>query len=173
MLSSDDDDDEVMARYRLSLSFNFPFGNVREVPVRTVLLNARCQTRTGLARRGRRVSGKCTYVRAPLSCFQNMRRMAAISEPRTTVVFLRWRVGGNLFCVPASIERARQKQKMFRSDINYGPNFYTSPTLGVGGGVLCCIATALRGLGHRFRREMARSDKFVEQCDDIIKSWIT
>ena len=33
-----------------------------------------------------------------------------------------------------------------------------------GEGVLRCIATALRGLGHQFRREMVRSsDKFVEQ----------
>ena len=44
---------------------------------------------------------------------------------------------------------------------------------GAGEGVLCCIATALRGLGHQCRREMVRSDKFVEQCDSTIKSWIT
>ena len=40
--------------------------------------------------------------------------------------------------------------------------FYTNPALGVGGGGLRCIATALRGLGHQCRREMVRSDKFVE-----------
>jgi len=80
---------------------------------------------------------------------------------------------GICFVVLLILNARVKSKKMFRSDINYGPNFYTSPTLGVGGGVLCCIATALRGLGHRFRREMARSDKFVEQCDDIIKSWIT
>jgi hypothetical protein len=35
--------------------------------------------------------------------------------------------------------------------------------------ILCCIATALRGLGHQCRREMVRSDKFVEQYGNIIK----
>ena len=33
----------------------------------------------------------------------------------------------------------------------------------LGEGVLCFIATALRGLGHQSRREVVRSDKFVEQ----------
>ena len=40
------------------------------------------------ARRDHHVPDKSTDVRAQLSCFQNMRRMAAIPEPRTTVVFL-------------------------------------------------------------------------------------
>ena len=35
----------------------------------------------------------------------------------------------------------------------------------LGEGVLRCIATALRGLGHQSRREVVRSDKFVEQYD--------
>ena len=42
----------------------------------------------------RHVPDKSTDVRAPLSCFQNMRRMAAIPEPRTTMIFLRWKIGG-------------------------------------------------------------------------------
>ena len=29
------------------------------------------------------------------------------------------------------------------------------------------------GLGHQSRREVVRSDKFVEQYDTIIKSWVT
>ena len=60
-----------------------------------------------------------------------------------------------------------------RKNVNYRLNFYTNPALGAGGGVLRCIATALRGLGHQSRREMVRSDKFVEQYDNIIKSWVT
>ena len=63
-----------------------------------------------------------------------------------------------------AMKHARKKEKKkekFRKNTNYGPDSYTGPTLGVGGGALCCIATALRGLGHQFCREMVRSDKFV------------
>ena len=38
---------------------------------------------------------------------------------------------------------------------------------------LCCIATALRGLGHQPRRKVVRSDKFVEPFDNVMKSWVT
>ena len=37
----------------------------------------------------------------------------------------------------------------------------------LGEGVLRCIATALRGLGHQSRREMVRSDKFAEQFSSL------
>ena len=54
------------------------------------------------------------------------------------------------------------------------PLFFTlAPHWVLGEGVLCRIATALRGLGHQCRREMVRSDKFVEQCDNIIKACVT
>ena len=38
------------------------------------------------------------------------------------------------------MKHARKSQKKFRKYIKHGPNFYTSPTLGVGGGgpVLHC-----------------------------------
>ena len=39
--------------------------------------------------------------------------------------------------------------------------------------VLCCIATALRGLGHQRRRKVVRSDKFVEPFGNVMKSWVT
>ena len=69
------------------------------------------------------------------------------------------------------MKHARKKKGGVRSNINYGPNFYTSPNLGVGGGgVLCCIVTALRGLGHQCRREMVRSDKFAEPYTEF-KPW--
>ena len=45
----------------------------------------------------------------------------------------------------------------------------------LGEGVLCCIATALRGVGHQCCREMMRSDKFVNSTtiSYIIKPWVT
>ena len=43
----------------------------------------------------------------------------------------------------------------------------------LGEGGLCCIATALRGLGHQRRREMVRSDKFVGPFANVMKSWVT
>jgi len=39
--------------------------------------------------------------------------------------------------------------------------FTLAPLWVLGEGVLCCIATTLRGLGHQCCREMVRSDKFV------------
>ena len=55
-----------------------------------------------------------------------------------------------------------------------GPTLFTlTPLWVLGEGVLRCIATALRGLGHQSRREVVKSDKFVEQYDNIIKSWVT
>ena len=49
--------------------------------------------------------------------------------------------------------------------------FTLAPLWVLGEGVLCCIATALRGLGvtSAVAREMVRSDKFVEQYANIIK----
>jgi hypothetical protein len=43
------------------------------------------KTRTGHAPWDRHVPDKSTDVRAPLSCFQNMRRMATIPEPHADV----------------------------------------------------------------------------------------
>ena len=73
---------------------------------------------------------------------------------------------------------------MFRKDTNITAlNFTLAPLWVLGEGVLCCISTALRGLGHQRRREMVRSDKFAEpfelirQCHEIMgyvgfaKSW--
>ena len=73
--------------------------------------------------------------------------MAAIPEPRTTVVFLRWRVGRTFFLGPAVVEHARKKKKLFRKNVHYGPTFYTNPALGVGGGgpVLHCHRLAWAG----------------------------
>ena len=51
--------------------------------------------------------------------------------------------------------------------------FTLTPLWVLGEGVLCCIATALRGLGHQRRREMVRSDKFVEPFVNVMKSWVT
>ena len=51
--------------------------------------------------------------------------------------------------------------------------FALTPLWVLGEGVLRCVATALRGLGHQSRREVVRSDKFVEQYGTIIKSWVT
>ena len=62
------------------------------------------------------------------------------------------------------------KKRFGKMNIIYGPNSHTSPTLGVGGlgeGVLCCITTALRGLGHQCCREMVRSDKFANSTTII------
>ena len=54
------------------------------------------------------------------------------------------------------------------------PLFFTlAPLWELGEGALCCIATALRGLGHQRRREMERSNKFVEQFDNVMKFWVT
>ena len=54
--------------------------------------------------------------------------------------------------------------------------FTLTPLWVLGEGGLRCIATALRELGHQCRREMVhemvRSDKFVEQYDNITKSWV-
>ena len=99
-----------------------------------------------------------------------MKRTAATPKPDIAVIILRLRLGFFFFGASPWYETRASKPKKNRKYIKHGPNFYTSPTLGVGGeGVLCCIATALRGLGHQCRREMVRSDKFVEQYDNIIK----
>ena len=68
------------------------------------------------------------------------------------------------------MKHARKRQKLFRKNQYHSPNFTLALLWVLGEGVLCCIATALRGLGHQFRREMVRSDKFVEQYGNIIKS---
>ena len=92
-----------------------------------------------------------------------MRRIAAIPEPRTTVVFLRWRVGGDFFVVLLSWNtRVKIQKKCFERTQITVLLFTLTPLWVLGEGVLRCIATALRGLGHQCRREMVRSDKFVE-----------
>ena len=71
------------------------------------------------------------------------------------------------------MKHARQSQKKVESTLNTALIFTLAPLWVLGEGVLRCIATTLRGLGHQSRREMVRSDKFVEQYDNIIKSWVT
>ena len=65
----------------------------------------------GHARRDRHVPDKSTDVRAQMSSFQNIQRMAATPEPRTTVIFLRtvasrWAY----FFGRAVVKRARKRQ---------------------------------------------------------------
>ena len=67
------------------------------------------------------------------------------------------------------MKHARQSQKKIESTLNTALIFTLAPFWVLGEGVLCCIATALRGLGHQCRREMVRSDKFAEQYGNIIK----
>ena len=67
-------------------------------------------------------------------------------------------------------DRGGKRQNNFESTLITALTFTLAPPWVLGEGVLCCIATALRGLGHQRRREMVRSDKFVEQYDNIIKS---
>ena len=103
-----------------------------------------------------------------------MRRMAAIPEPRTTVVFLRWRVGRTFFWGPAVVEHARKKTKSGFERTHITVLLFTlTPLWVLGEGGLCCIATALRRLGHQRRREMVRSDKFVGPFTNVMKSWVT
>ena len=72
------------------------------------------------------------------------------------------------------MKHARKSQKKsFESTLNTALFFTLAPLWVLGEGVLRCIATALRGLAHQSRREVVRSDKFVEQYDNIIKSWVT
>ena len=71
------------------------------------------------------------------------------------------------------MKHARKRQKCFERTNITAPNFALARLWVLGKGVLCCISTALRGLGHQRRREMVRSDKFYEQYDNIMKSWVT
>ena len=68
------------------------------------------------------------------------------------------------------MKHARKRQNGFETTNITALNFTLALLWVLREGVLCCIATALRGLGHQCRREMVRSDKFVEQYDNIIKS---
>ena len=69
---------------------------------------------------------------------------------------------------------ARKSQKNCFATTHITPlNFTLAPLWVLGEGVLCCIATALRGLGRQRRREMERSNKFVEQFDNVMKFWVT
>ena len=73
----------------------------------------------------------------------------------------------------ACMKHARKKKKSFESTQITALLFALTPLWVLGEGVLRCVATALRGLGHQSRREVVRSDKFVEQHVTIIKSWVT
>ena len=68
------------------------------------------------------------------------------------------------------MEHPPKKQKSFESKLITALIFTLAPLWVLREGVLCCIATALRGMGHQCRREMVRPDKFVEQYGNIIKS---
>ena len=67
-------------------------------------------------------------------------------------------------------DRGVKRQNNFESTFITALTFTLAPPWVLGEGVLCCIATAFRGMGHQCRREMLMSDKFVEQYDNIIKS---
>jgi hypothetical protein len=99
-----------------------------------------------------------------------MKRTAATPKPDIAVVILRWRPCFFFFWASPWYEtRASKPTKKIESTLNTALIFTLAPLWVLGEGVLCCIATALRGLGHQCRREMVRSDKFVEQYDNIIK----
>ena len=66
------------------------------------------------------------------------------------------------------MKHARQSHKKIESTLNTALIFTLAPLWVLGEEVLCCIATALRCLGHQWRREMVRSDKFVEQYSTTI-----
>ena len=80
-----------------------------------------------------------------------------------------------MFLWPAAVmKRARKRQKKCFERTNITAlNFTLAPLWVLGEGVLCCISTALRGLGHQRRREMVRSDKFAEPFGNVMKSWVT
>ncbi len=70
-----------------------------------------------------------------------------------------------MFSIAAACKKhARKKKKSFERTQITALLFALTPRWVLGEGVLRCIATALRGLGHQSRREVVvRSDKFVEQ----------
>ena len=68
--------------------------------------------------------------------------------------------------------RVKSKNSCERTNIT-ALNFTLAPLWVLGEGGLCCIATALRGLGHQRRREMMRSDKFVEPFGNVMKPFVT
>ena len=72
------------------------------------------------------------------------------------------------------MRHARKKKKGFERTQITALLFALTPLWVLGEGVLRCIATAsLRGLGYQCRREMVRSDKFVEYFGNVMKSWVT
>ena len=70
-------------------------------------------------------------------------------------------------------DRGGKRQNNFESTLITALTFTLAPPWVLGEGVLCCIATALRGLGHQRRREMDRPNKFVEQFDNVMEFWVT
>ena len=68
------------------------------------------------------------------------------------------------------MEHHQKNKKSFESTLITAIIFTLAPLWVLGEGVLCCIATAFRGMGHQCRREMLMSYKFVEQYDNVIKS---
>ena len=90
------------------------------------------------------------------------------------MIILRLRVGVRVFIARCFNEtRAEKTKKCFERTNITALNFTLAPLWVLGEGVLCCISNPLRGLGHQRRREMVRSDKFAEQFDNVMKSWVT
>jgi hypothetical protein len=109
-----------------------------------------------------------------ISVFQNTKRAEKVPKPDLGVVILRWRVGVRVFIARCFNEtRAEKTKKCFERTNITTLNSTLAPLWVQGEEVLCCIATALRGLGHQRRRKVVRSDKFVEPFDNVMKSWVT
>ena len=109
-----------------------------------------------------------------ISAFQNTKRAEKVPKPDRGVIILRWRVGVRVFIARCFNEtRAEKTKKCFERTNITTLNSTLAPLWVQGGEVLCCIATALRGLGHQRRRKVVRSDKFVEPFDNVMKSWVT
>ena len=109
-----------------------------------------------------------------ISVFQNTKRAEKVPKPDLGVIILRWRVGVRVFIARCFNEtRAEKTKKCFERTNITTLNSTLAPLWVLGEGVLCCIATALRGLGHQRRREVVRSDKFVEPFGNAMKSWVT
>ena len=90
-------------------------------------------------------------------------------------VFLRLRVGGVFLCGPAVVEHARKKTKMVSKERTLRPYFKHQPRSGCWGRGGCaslpppCVGWVT---SHQRRREMVRSDKFVEPFPNVMKSWV-
>ena len=109
-----------------------------------------------------------------ISVFQNTKRAEKVPKPDLGVVILRWRVGVRVFITRCFNEtRAEKTKKCFERTNITALKATLAPLWVLWEGVLCCISTALRGLGHQRRREMVRPDKFAEQYGNAMKSWVT